>query len=135
MLKAQCTLFGEHCEHVNSEVAAPDTRLTTFFSRATVEAASAMAEIAEVNERIDLVDIDPSAGDAGGEVGFILVVGGDDVDRPSFLQEPGVLDSHLCRNDTSDAADVGCNARLVAQASNPYDLVHLGGIRGTGRRH
>ena len=45
------------------------------------------AGVQHIHEDIDLLDVDPLTRDGGGDVGLVLVVGGDDVDLPALARE------------------------------------------------
>ena len=85
--------------------------------------ASPTPELAEIDEHVDLLDVDPLLADIGADVGLVLVVGRNDLDLPALGEQPGILDRHLRGHGRAGPADVGIETGLVTEASDLDDLV------------
>jgi len=83
------------------------------------------AGIRHVDDRIDLVDVEPLPGDGGANVGLVLVIAGDEIDGPALGLEAGVLDRHLRRQRRTGTCEVGIKAGLIGQRADLDRLVHL----------
>ena len=51
----------------------------------------------DIHDRIDMLGVEPVAGDRGGAVGAVLVIGDDDLDRRAEHLAAKILDRHLRR--------------------------------------
>ena len=69
----------------------------------------------ELHDRVDLLGVVPLAGDVRGDVGLVLVVGGDDLDRRAEHRAAVVLGGHLRGLVGPLAAEVGVDAGLVVE--------------------
>jgi hypothetical protein len=69
----------------------------------------------QLHDRVHLLGVVPLAGDVGGDIGLVLVVGIDDLDRHTQHLAAEILDRHLCGLDRRFAAEIGIDARLVVQ--------------------
>src|SRR5271167_304967 len=78
--------------------------------------------IAAVGDQIDAVLIDPSPHDAGGNVGLVLVVGGDDLDLLAEHGRTKILDRQSCRLDRAFAAEVRVQSRHVVDHADADDI-------------
>src|SRR6202022_2089271 len=76
-----------------------------------------------VDDRIDLVDIDPLPRHVGAQIRAVLVVAAEHVDLPALIQQTGILHGHLDRDHRIGAADVGIQARHVIQHADLGRLV------------
>src|SRR3546814_3203567 len=75
----------------------------------------------------DVCSSDLLAGDVGGDVGFVLVVSGDDLDRHVQYLAAEVLGRHLGRFVGPFTAEVGIDARLeIGRASCRGRVLQLG---------
>ena len=84
----------------------------------------------QFHDRVDLLGVVPLARDVGGDVGLVLVVGVDDLDRRALHLAAEILDRHLGGLDRPLAAEIGIDARLVVQDA---DLDLAVGDVGGGR--
>jgi hypothetical protein len=72
----------------------------------------------------------------GGNVGLVLVVGGNQIDLPAFRRKPGILDRHLGRQRRARATEVGVETRHVGQHADldGFVLRNSTGHRGQRQR-
>ena len=68
-----------------------------------------------VDDHVDAVLVVPLAGDVGGDVGLVLVVGRDDLDLDALAGGVEVLDRHAGGDDRAFARQVGIDAGAVVQ--------------------
>jgi len=76
-----------------------------------------------VGNHVDLLVIDPLAGYVDADIRLVLMVAADDIDRPAFLGQAGILDRHLGRNYRLGSADVGIETRHIVEDADLRDLV------------
>jgi hypothetical protein len=76
-----------------------------------------------IDDRIELVDVDPLPGNVDADVRLVLMVGGQDIDLPSLGGKAGILDRHFDRRYRIGAADIGIEARHVVQHADLDRLV------------
>jgi len=70
-----------------------------------------------------MIGINPFARDGGADVGLVLVIAGDDLDRRAEHLPTKILDRHLGGEDRTPAADVGVEARHVVEHTELDDPV------------
>ena len=70
-----------------------------------------------------MVGIDPLASDAGADVGLILMVAGDDLDRCAKNLAAKVIDGHLRGEHTALAGDIGVKTRHIVEHAELDDSV------------
>jgi hypothetical protein len=87
--------------------------------------------IRHVGDDVDLVGIDPTAGQVRGDVGLVLVVTGDDLDRRVGHFVAKLLGRQPGRHDRAFAIDVGIDARAIGQHANFDEVVGKLGVRRT----
>ena len=68
-----------------------------------------------VDDDVDAVLVVPLAGDVRGDVGLVLVVGGDDLDVDALGGGVEVLDGHARGDDRAFAGEVGVDPRAVVE--------------------
>jgi len=83
------------------------------------------ARTGEIDEYVHLLDFDPLFADVGADVGLVLVIGRDQIDFSAFGQKTRILDRHLSGNSRARASNVSVQTRLIAETSDPHDLVEL----------
>ena len=76
-----------------------------------------------VEDRVDLLVVVPVAGDVDADVGLVLVVGGDHLDRLALHLAAVVGDRHLDRGQRALAGRVGIEARHVGEHADLDDVV------------
>ena len=86
-----------------------------FFSVATFATARATAELSDSVIMSTPCGVVPLARLAGRDVGLVLVVGGDDLDRLAGDLAAEVVDRHLRRLDGALAAEIGIEAGQIRQ--------------------
>ena len=74
-------VLGEQASPVSWVVAAPETRNTLFFSRDDLGDRERDRGGRHVDDHVDALDVDPLADDVGADVGLVLVVGRQHLDR------------------------------------------------------
>ena len=74
-------------------------------------AASAVAEAATSIDHLDALVVEHVAGDVGGKVGLVEMIGGDDLDLAAEHLAAKILRRHLRRGLAAGAGDVGVEAR------------------------
>jgi len=92
--------------------------------------ASAAAEFG-TSANVNLVGVDPAAGQVCGDVGLVLVVAGDDLDRHTSHFVAELLGCQPGRHDRALAIDVGIDARAISQHANLDEVVGKLGARRT----
>ena len=76
----------------------------------------------EVGDHVDAFGIVPAASDGGGEIGLVLVIGGDQLDLLAQQAAPEILDRHLRGFNRPFPAKIGVNSGLVVQNTDLYAL-------------
>jgi len=91
--------------------------------------------VADVGDRVDTLLVYPLARDVGADIGLVLVVGKDDLDRFAEHLAAIILDGHARGDHRSGTGIVGIQARLVVQDTDPHDVPGHIGRRRQSRRH
>jgi hypothetical protein len=86
-----------------------------------------------VDDGVDVIDVDPLARDAGAEVGLVLVIRGNDLDRDAQHRSAEIFLRHVRCEHRALAADPGQQARHVVEHAELDDLIGDLGL-GTARR-
>ncbi|SAL87222.1 hypothetical protein AWB67_07368 [Caballeronia terrestris] len=85
----------------------------------------------QVLHHIDLLVVEPFTRDRRGDVGLVLVIGADHLDRRTEHLAAEIVDGHLRRDDRAFPADVGKDRRHVGEHA---DLHHaIADVGGAGR--
>ena len=86
-----------------------------------------------VEDRVDLVVVVPVTGNADADVGLVLMVGGDHLDRLALHLAAVVRYRHLHRGHRTLSGRVGVKARHVGEDADLDDVVGYLGVRRTAR--
>ena len=87
----------------------------------------------DVEDHLDALVVEHVAGDVGGKIGLVEMVGGDDLDLAAEHLAAEILRRHLGRRLAAGAGDVGVEARHVEDAAELQRRLVLRQRRG--RRH
>ena len=86
--------------------------------------------IVEADGHVDVIGVEPLARDRRADIGLVLVVGDDDVDRLAEYRSAGILNRHPRGDDRAGAAEVGIEARLIVENTDANDAVGYLRVRG-----
>src|SRR5690606_9358875 len=79
--------------------------------------------VGHVLDEVDAVLIEPGARDVGADVGLVLVVGGQHLDRLAEDAAAEILHGHANGGDRSRSVDVDIGAGHIGQNTDPYRIV------------
>ena len=116
-------VFGVHCALVRSEVPAPESSRTPFFSLTMLLTASATPEFGTSTMTSTLSTSNHWRAMLTPTSGLFVMIAGDDVDLPALGRHAGILDRHLRRQRRAGAAEIGVKAGLIAQRADLHGLV------------
>jgi hypothetical protein len=108
-------MLGEHISPVSRVVPAATTMYTRFFARTYGLYRECDGGVADFQDAIDLVLIEPPARDAGADVRFVLVIGIDYLDRHTSIGRAKFLNGLLDTDESGRPTTTGERSRLVAQ--------------------
>ena len=84
----------------------------------------------QVHDRVHLLGVEPLPGDGRADVGLVLVVGADDLDRGALHGAAEILDRHLRGFERALPAQRRIRPRHVVQDADLDDVVRDFGVRG-----
>ena len=73
------------------------------------------ARIGHIDDQVHVVDIEPLIGDAGADVGLVLMVGGNEIDLHVLVAGGEIGNGKLRGSNRAGSADIGIQARHVAE--------------------
>ena len=77
----------------------------------------------DIDDHVDLPRVEPLAGDLRADVGLVLMVGEDDLDRETLGRRPEVLDGHEGRHPRARSGQGRVSPGLVVEDADPDDPV------------
>ena len=84
----------------------------------------------DVDDRVDMLVAEPVAGDRGGLVGAVVMIGGDHLDRRAQHLAAEILDRHLGRRLAALAGELGIGSAEVEDQAELDDAVRYPAGRG-----
>jgi hypothetical protein len=85
-----------------------------------------------VGDRVDAVNAEPLIGDRRAEIGFVLVIGANQLDLLAVHGAAEIGDRHSRRLDRPRAADIGVKARHVSEHADLDDIARQEGPNLSG---
>ena len=125
-------MFGEHALPVRSEVPGAGVEEHLVLLADDFVDGERDARVRHVDDDVDLVDVEPLAGDVGADVRLVLVIGGDDLDLQPLRRGAVVLHRHLRGNHRALPREIGIEAGSVVEHADFDDVV--GHLRAGERR-
>jgi hypothetical protein len=95
------------------------------------------AGVGNVDDHVDLVDVEPLARDRGADVRLVLMIAADELDLHAFGGGIEILDRELRGGNRAGTAEVGIEARHVAEHADLDGSVAVLRVRGAApaQRH
>ena len=86
----------------------------------------------ETDRHVDLADLEPFPRDGRADIGLVLMVGIDDLDRLAEHGAAEILHRHACGHHRAGTAQIGIEARLIVEHADLHDII--GNLRPHTRR-